>query len=395
MEHRAHELPSGLGRDSHHPGPRRKHDRDDHDAADRHRRGVGDLGRQLDRRGHRPQGVYAYQVSAVHHFTANPPNYCNDVAFSSMWTGASVSGFSWINFPHSASLALSASLGAEAAEVHRYLYKPNLGDGTIFFPADSQLSKLPRGAGICGQLQSGVPGGDRQLHIRSERQRDGCGRGKPPGRDPEVGATEGAPQPIIPSASSFYDGTEWHALMAAMYAAYKQGTCADGSHHSTSWRDGTKEDFLELARTSSLLMTVGHGQPDHILVGSEKPDDASVVDTFDITHPPDELTNLPVLVSLHLNCYAAGFAQAMHDHCGAACTIGWDAEGGSVPIFGSDIFADTFWDELCLQGNSVEEATLLAADQGFLCNPHLSWYKYDIYGALTGGGQIFPARWGR
>jgi len=33
--------------------------------------------------------------------------------------------------------------------------------------------------------------------------------------------------------------------------------------------------------------------------------------------------NLRVLLSLHLNCYAEGFAQAMVDQCGADCAIGW------------------------------------------------------------------------
>jgi len=64
--------------------------------------------------------------------------------------------------------------------------------------------------------------------------------------------------------------------------------------------------------------------------------------------------NLRVLLSLHLNCYAEGFAQAMVDQCGADCAIGWDEEGGSIPIFGVRVYSKVFWDELCHNGNSME-----------------------------------------
>jgi len=110
---------------------------------------------------------------------------------------------------------------------------------------------------------------------------------------------------------------------------------------------------------------------------------------------PNGLSNIPVLLSLHLNCYAQHFASAFVNDCGADCAIGWDENNGSIPIWGTRVFSDSFWRELCQNGGSVGGAASVAADDAYWSAPDVSWYAYHIYGHLSGGTCIYPSRWGQ
>jgi len=214
--------------------------------------------------------------------------------------------------------------------------------------------------------------------------------GQASNRDGQAKLAQGlAPRVFWPMATSFYDSTSVNAMAAANSAYTLQQQCADGTQYDPLMTDGTRDQFLLCAPRNALIMTVGHGDSSSIDVGSHGDD--SKVDIGDIM---GGLSDLHVLLSLHLNCYSGDFAKAMVDDCGADCAIGFDTAGGSIPISAVDNFSYTFWYRLLREGDSVGMATLRAADNAFLHAPDLSWYLYEIHGALSGGATAYPARYG-
>ncbi len=196
---------------------------------------------------------------------------------------------------------------------------------------------------------------------------------------------------IWPTAWTFYDSRSIQADYAAASAVCFQGHSPDGTHYSPAMMDATCDEFMILARRTALVTTIGHGASDQVSVGST---DQSIVCVQDIISTLNGLGDTPILLALHLNCSAAPFADKMQAECGADCAIGWDEDTGCIPIAGADDFSYHFWHELCDNGASVGGAAIIAAEQAYWHSFHDSWFNYHIFGALSGGAGLWPARYG-
>jgi hypothetical protein len=347
----------------------------------------------LDGGGQDSKGVYGYTVTAVHH------GHTNCQGFDKVMSPA-------ITVPATEQRHITAQLDVPSLMLTLTVPWDAAGaaEGCCIkvFSPKGLAQKAPHNIGSNGHL-GGAASGTETFQLQLDPDEFGTFFAVTYAtQTASDGATnrDQAPKPILhrgrgvtqwPLAYSFYDSTSSSADAAASWAVAHQSQCADGSSYASAKLDATAPTFMDLARKSALVMTVGHSSVDQVDVGSGE---GSTVTVTDITGLGG-LRDLRVLLALHLNCYAAGFAQAMVEQCGADCAIGWDEQEGSIPIFGVPVFSLTFWNELCQNGNSVGGAAFIAADEAAASAPSPSWYAYHIYGGLSGGACIYPARYGQ